>query len=91
MICTATLDGGSFLILRDSIPVDLIVPNRIGVDSHAISGVTLNGIDGSVLDFFYDTGVIRLSVLSVLIVPVKEDNHAGGRFGRIVYLFFPLS
>ena len=79
-----------FLILWDSIPVDLIVPNRIGVNSHAVSGVTLNGIDGSILDFFYDAGVIRLSVLSVFIVPIKEDNHAGGRLGGIIHPLSPV-
>lgn len=54
--------------------------HRILIDSTAIAGITLHGVNDTVLDFLNDTHMIGFSVA----VPIKENNHTGNRFGRSV-------
>ena len=48
----------SLLILWDTIAEYLIMPDRILIYSYTITGVTLNGIDNSVLHFLNDTRMV---------------------------------
>ena len=48
----------SLLILWDTIAEYLIMPDRILIYSYTITGITLNGIDNSVLHFLNDTRMV---------------------------------
>lgn len=50
------------------------------IDSAAIAGITLNGVDSSVLDFLNNPHMVGFSVLPVFIVPIEKDNIAGSGF-----------
>ena len=79
------------LVVRNSVSEDFIVTYAVLVYSAAIAGVALNGIDDTVLDLLDNTGVVGLSVLRTrrtLVIPIKENDHSGGRLSRAVY---PLS
>ena len=52
------------------------------IDTAAIAGVALHGVDDPVLDLPDNAHVVGLPVLRAgvtLVVPVEEDNHAGRR------------
>ncbi len=50
----------------------------------AVSGVSFDSIDDTILDSLDDSGMIRFAILrsgrSLRIIPVKEDYHFGNRF-----------
>lgn len=48
--------------------------------SAAIAGISLHGVDDTVLDFLNNSYMIGFSVA----VPIKENNHTGSRLGRSV-------
>ena len=72
------------LIGRHTVPQYLIMPHRILIDSAAIAGISLYGVNDTVLDFLNNTHMIRFAV----VLPIKENNHTGNRLGRS---FKPLS
>ena len=61
--------------------------NRVLIDSAAIAGVALDGINNAVFDFLDDADMIGLTVLrtgAALVVPIEEDDHAGRRLHRVI-------
>ena len=73
--------GFSFLrklIGRDTVPVNLIVPNGVAVLAHRVARVTFYGVDTAILDFFHNTHMVGLPVLAS-IIPVKKDDVTGTR------------
>ncbi len=55
--------AASFLILWNSVAEYLIVTHGILINAAAIAGVSLNGIDNSVLNLLYNARVVGLTVL----------------------------
>ena len=79
----------SFLRLRaqNTVAHNFILSHRIAVHPTEISGITLDGVDDSVLHLLDDTHMVRLSVLgtgAALVVPIEEDNHAGRGLHRVI-------
>ena len=68
---------------RDAIAEDLIIPHRIAPLAAIIGGVALNGVNSAVFYLFHDAHMICISVLSIFIIPVEEDNHAGAGFKAV--------
>lgn len=63
------------------------MPYGVLVLSAAITGIALNGVDNAVFAFLHDADMIGLTILragGAFVVPVKENDHAGGRLGRAV-------
>ena len=71
-------------ICWDSIPKDLIVPNGIASLFTGIAGVAFDGIDHSVFHSCNDAYVVGLAVLTGVIVPIEEDDHARRGFCGVV-------
>ena len=57
-----------------------MIPHRIAPLAAAIRGVALDGVNSAVFHFFHDSYMVGISVLSIFIIPVEEDNHAGAGF-----------
>ena len=75
------------LVVRNSVSEDFIVTYAVLVYPTAITGVSLNGINDTVLDLLDNTSVVGLSILRTrrtLVIPIKENNHSGDRLGRTV-------
>lgn len=67
------------------------MPYGILIDSAAIARIAFYGVNDTVLDLLNDTHMIGFSVLCArrtFIVPIKENNHTGNRFGRSVNPLF---
>ena len=73
----------STLIIRDAVAKDLIISHRVAPLEAAIGGVALDGVNSAVFHLFHDTYMIGISILSIFIIPVKEDNHAGTGFKAV--------
>lgn len=66
---------------------NFIIANRVLIDSAAVAGVALDGEDDAVFDFLDDTHMIGLTVLwagAALVIPIKEDDHAGRGLHRVI-------
>ena len=70
--------------MRHTVPQYLIIPYGIVIFSAAIAGISLHGVDSSVLYFLNDTHMVGFSVLPVFIVPIKKDNITGSGFVTVV-------
>ena len=68
----------------------LIMSHGVAVLADRIAGVPFNGVNTPVLHLLDNAGMVGKPVLPVFIVPVKEDNHAGGRFGAAVQPLAPV-
>ena len=66
------------------------MPHGVAVLPDGIAGVAFNGVNPSVLHLLHNPGMVGKPVLPVLIIPVKEDNHAGGRFSGAVHPLAPV-
>lgn len=66
------------------------MPHRVAVLADGIAGVAFNGVNTPILHLLHNPGMVGKPVLPVLIIPVKEDNHAGGRFGGAVHPLAPV-
>lgn len=89
MVSPSGVTPFSFLRLRaqNTVAHNFILSHRIAVHPTEISGITLDGVDDSVLHLLDDTHMVRLSVLgtgAALVVPIEEDNHAGNRLGGAI-------
>ena len=86
-LCTQPQTAGSFLldqlICRGSIPVDLIISNRITILAATIAGVAFDGVDASILHLLHDAHMVGRTVLAA-IIPIEKDNVAGARFIAVV-------
>ena len=53
---------------------------RIAPLPAAISGITLDGVHSAILNPFYNANMVSTAVQAAafFILPVEEDNHAGG-------------
>lgn len=68
----------------------LIMSHGVAVLPDGIAGVPFNGVNAPVLYLLHNPCMVGKPVLPVFIVPVKEDNHAGGRFGGAVHPLAPV-
>ena len=60
-------------------PVDFVMSYCPGIRRYSVAGVTFDGVDVTVFDFFDDADVIGLAVLAfAFAVPVEVDDVAGG-------------
>ena len=59
---------------------NLIIPYGVSVLLAHIAGITLNSVYDTVLDFLHDPHMVGITVLSIFIVPVKEDDIPRPRF-----------
>ena len=59
------------------------MPHRVAVLADGIAGVAFNGVNTPILHLLHNPGMVGKPVLPVLIIPVKEDNHAGGCPSRV--------
>ena len=66
------------------------MPHGIAVLADGIARIAFNGVNPSVFHLLHNAGMVGKPVLPVFIVPVKEDNHAGGRFGAAVQPLAPV-
>ena len=70
------------LICRDAISQDFIVAKGVTASCAAVTSIAFDGIDSAIFDLFYNTNVVRQTVLrtglSVGRIPVKENNHTRG-------------
>ena len=72
-----------FLIIWDAIAKDFIIPCWVAPLAAAIGGVTLNGVNSAIFHLFHDTHLVGLSIWSIFIVPVEEDNHTRAGFKTV--------
>ena len=72
------------LICWCAVTVDLIIPNGIAALAAAVAGVAFHGVDYAVLYFLHDANMICDTVLTILIIPIKEDEITGAGFIAIV-------
>ena len=75
------------LILRHTVAQYLIMPYGILIDSAAIAGIALHGVDNAVLNLLHDPHMVGLAVLRAgrtFVVPIEENDHAGCRLCRAV-------
>ena len=83
----AVFMAGSFLfdqlICRCSVPINLIVSNRIAVLAARITRVTLDSVDAAILHLLHDANMIGRTVLAA-IIPIEKDNVAGARLIAVV-------
>lgn len=83
----AVFAAGSFLfnqlICRGSVPIDLIITNRIAILAAAIAGVAFNSIDAAILHLLHDANMIGRTILAA-IIPIEKDNVAGARLIAVV-------
>lgn len=73
-----------FLIRRDTVSVDTAAADCVLSLSASITGITLNGINNSVLAFLHNACVVGFSIA----LPVKENDCSGC---RLVITVCPLS
>lgn len=89
----AVYSAGSFLfdqlICRGSVPINLIVSNRITILAAAIAGISLDGVDTAILHFFHNTNMVGRTILAT-IIPIEKDNIAGSRLIAVVLPQSPL-
>ena len=87
LICPAVFAAGFFLfgqlILRGSVPIDLIITNRIAILAAAIAGVALDSVDAAILHLLHDAHMIGRTILAA-IIPIEKDNVAGSRLIAVV-------
>ena len=76
--------GGWLLIGWCSVPVDFIMTNGIPPFPAAIARIALYSVDKAVLYLLYDAYMICQTVLTILIVPVKENNIARTRLIAVI-------
>ena len=72
-----------FLIVWDTVAEDLIISYWVAPLAAAIGGVALDGVNSAVFHLFYDAHMIGISILSIFIIPVEEDNHTGTWFKTV--------
>ena len=77
-----------FCLVGDyAISENFIIANRVLIDAAAVAGVALDSEDDAVFDFLDDTHMIGLTVLwagAALVIPIKEDDHAGRGLHRVI-------
>lgn len=72
-----------FLVRRNTVSKNLIIPNRILALAAAITGIALNGVDNAVFAFLHDTDMIGLTILRArraFIIPIEENDLSCRRF-----------
>lgn len=89
----AVFAAGSFLFCQlirgRSIPIDLIVTNRVTVLTATIAGISFDGVDTAILHFFHNTNMVGRTILAT-IIPIEKDNIAGSRLIAVVLPQSPL-
>ena len=63
------------------------MPHGIFILSAGVAGIALHGVDDAVLDLLNEPHMVGLAVLRAgrsFVVPIKENDHAGGRLARAV-------
>ncbi len=55
--------AAGFLILRHTVPKNLVMSHGIVIFSAAIAGIALHGVNDTVLNFLNDTNMVGFSVL----------------------------
>ena len=76
-----------FLIRRDAIAEDLVVADGVLESLAGFVTVALDGVNDAVFDADDDPCMVGFAVLRAgvaQVVPVEEDDHAGGRLDRVV-------
>lgn len=65
--------------------------NTLGVDvlPDGIAGVVFNGVNTPGIHLLHSPGMVGRPVLA-FVIPVEENNHAGGRFGEAVHPLAPV-
>ena len=75
--------AAGLLISRSSVPINLIIANRIVGLPAPVAGVALYGVDDTVFHLLHNAHMVGYTVLrpgvSARIVPIKENQVAGAR------------
>lgn len=82
----AVFATGSFLcelIYWGSIPINLIITNRVTVLTAAIAEVTLDSVDAAILHLLHDTNMVGRTILAA-IIPIEKDNVARARLIAVI-------
>ena len=66
------------------------MPHGVAVLADGIARIAFNGVNPPVLHLLDNPGMVGKPVLPVLIIPVKEDNHAGGWFRAVIQPLAPI-
>ena len=73
-VCSSRRKAAVWLVGWRPKSENLIIPYGVSVLLAHITGISLNSVHDTVLDFLHDPYMVGIAVLPIFIVPVKEND-----------------